>query len=75
MRPLTDVRSSHPVFWAARADRARASSLHEVAERIFSGAPSCRPVNAPITIPIGLWWIGVLKRVRQGLIKVDKTFA
>jgi hypothetical protein len=80
VRPLTDarsmvLRSSLPVFWAARPDRARCSSLHEFVEPIFIGAPSCCPVNAPITIPIGLWWIGVLKRVRQGPIKVDKTFA
>ena len=72
---LTDARSTHPIFWAARPDRARCFPLREVAEPIFIGTPSCRPVNAPITIPIGLWWIGVSKWVRQGLIKVDKTFA
>jgi hypothetical protein len=49
--------------------------LCEAVEPIFTAAPSCCRVNAPITIPIGLWWIGVSKRVRQGLIKVDKTFA
>jgi hypothetical protein len=73
--PSMVLRSPHPIFWAARPDRARSLSLREVAEPIFIGTPSCCPVNAPITIPIGLWWIGVLKRVRQGPIKVDKTFA
>jgi hypothetical protein len=58
-------------WWGKTAEAAGAGRCNSISAQ----APCCCRVGAALTIRIGLYSIADLARARQGLIKVDKTFA